>query len=135
MWNETELNISRQMGLGAGQRWDLAPSRRGLLRADSPVPLGAWGGAETEGRRAPPPGARYLGDSALSAALQPEAWRSNPPGLAPALGESRYIEKKVHKGLLLYLLIMFIACLQDARHCATVETRANNLSCPCPHGS
>lgn len=124
------------MGLGAGQRWDLALSRRGLLRADSPGPLGAWGGAEAEGRRAPPPGARYLGDSARSAALHPEAWRcSTSPGLAPALGESRYIEKKVRKGLLLYLLIMFIACLQDARHCATVETGANNLSCPGPHGS
>lgn len=38
MWSETGLNISWQMGLGAGQLWDLAPFRRGLLRADSRGP-------------------------------------------------------------------------------------------------
>lgn len=75
IWSETRLNISWQMGLGAGQLSDLAPSRRGLLRADSPGPRGVWGGAGAEGRRAPPPGFWNLGDSACPAALRLEAER------------------------------------------------------------
>lgn len=39
MWNEAGLNISYKMGPGEGQLRDLAPSRRGLLRADSLGPL------------------------------------------------------------------------------------------------
>lgn len=66
--------------------------------------------------------------------LQARQVRLRPPGNLGILKKGKK-EKKVHKGLFLHLLITLMACLQDARHCATVETKVNNLSCPCPQGS